>query len=269
MPVLRSHVLGGKAVLPTAIIIEWLAHGAIHGNPGLQLAGLDDLRILRGVKLDADATVKAQVLAGPAVWRDGEAVVPVELRSDAVLHARASVILAAQPSQPPASRRLSLPPLPRPVADFYNKRDLFHGPALHAIAAITGCDAAGVSGAATAAPPPSRWMREPIRSAWLTDPMVIDAVFQLVIVWSQVNRGHGSLPTGVARYRQFQRRFPAAGAAVHVRITRAADHAAWADVDIVDTTGRLVASLDGCQCVIDAALREAFSRNQLPERVEA
>ena len=40
MPVLRSHVIKGHPVLPTAIIIEWLAHGALHANPGWRFTAL-------------------------------------------------------------------------------------------------------------------------------------------------------------------------------------------------------------------------------------
>jgi hypothetical protein len=47
-PFLRSHVLDGKAVLPMAVIVEWLAHGALHGNPGLRFHGFNDLRICKG-----------------------------------------------------------------------------------------------------------------------------------------------------------------------------------------------------------------------------
>ena len=40
------------AVLPVAMVVEWLAHGAIHRNPGLELHGFDDLRIFQGVRID-------------------------------------------------------------------------------------------------------------------------------------------------------------------------------------------------------------------------
>src|SRR5207253_1106065 len=39
-PVLRAHVLDGRAVLPMALTIEWLAHAAMHGNPGRAFHGL-------------------------------------------------------------------------------------------------------------------------------------------------------------------------------------------------------------------------------------
>src|SRR5262249_15181837 len=49
-PVLRSHVLDGKAVLPIALHIEFLAHAALHGHPGLLFHGFNDLRITQAVK---------------------------------------------------------------------------------------------------------------------------------------------------------------------------------------------------------------------------
>src|SRR5262249_22529924 len=45
-PVLRAHVIDGRAVLPMALSAEWLAHGALHVNPGFVFQGFDDLRIL-------------------------------------------------------------------------------------------------------------------------------------------------------------------------------------------------------------------------------
>ena len=34
-----------------AMIVEWMAHGAIHNNPGLRFHGFNDLRVLKGVTL--------------------------------------------------------------------------------------------------------------------------------------------------------------------------------------------------------------------------
>ncbi|MEA3428029.1 MAG: SDR family NAD(P)-dependent oxidoreductase, partial [Thermodesulfobacteriota bacterium] len=51
-PVLKSHIIGGKPVVPFALVTEWLGHGALHGNPGLFFHGLDDIQALNGIKLD-------------------------------------------------------------------------------------------------------------------------------------------------------------------------------------------------------------------------
>ena len=77
-PFLESHVIDGKAVLPMAVMIEWMAHGAIHNNPGLRFHGFNDLRILKGVILEADeAALRLEV--------DGE---PVRLEFSNIAKAR-------------------------------------------------------------------------------------------------------------------------------------------------------------------------------------
>ena len=94
-PFLRSHVLNGKAVVPTAIITEWLAHGALHGNPGLLFHGFNNLKIYKGVVLGS-APGKLAVLAGKAVKKDGSFAVQAELRGPkGELHAGAEILLAS------------------------------------------------------------------------------------------------------------------------------------------------------------------------------
>ena len=108
-PVLRSHVLDGKAVLPMALHLEWLAHAALHGNPGLVFHGFNDLRITEGVKLDSGATATLRAFAGKAVKQDKQYVVPVELRGKRkdceTVKSRAEIVLVSQlPKAPPADR---------------------------------------------------------------------------------------------------------------------------------------------------------------------
>ena len=54
-PVLTSHVIDGRPVLPVALMVEWLAHAAMVQNPGLVFHGCDDLRVLHGVTLEEAA----------------------------------------------------------------------------------------------------------------------------------------------------------------------------------------------------------------------
>ena len=264
MPVLRSHVINGRAVVPMALIIEWLAHGAMHDNPGLLFAGFDDLRIFKGIILDPDAAHGIEVSAGLAVADEDQEIVPVELRGGATLHARANIRLTsrhgrAEPGSPPGGLR----PYPQSADEIYAGERLFHGPDLHGIEAVEGCGEAGIIGRAKAAPHPAVWIDQPLRSAWLADPLALDAAFQLAILWCQERRGAGSLPTSAARYRQFRRAFPAAGTRIVLRLSRVTDHAAAADIDFLDSAGDLVARMEGYECVIDPSLCDAFARNQL------
>ena len=53
-PILESHYLDGRPVVPLALITEWLAHGALHANPGLKLHGIDNLRLFKGIFLESN-----------------------------------------------------------------------------------------------------------------------------------------------------------------------------------------------------------------------
>jgi hypothetical protein len=84
-----------------------------------------------------------------------------------------------------------------------------------------------------------------------------------MILWSVENWGAASLPCLAGRYRQYRRSFPSGGARVVARVTRATSLHALADIDFVDADGRLIARLEGYECVLDAALQRAFRRNRL------
>jgi hypothetical protein len=146
----------------------------------------------------------------------------------------------------------------------YNRERLFHGPDLHGIEQVDGCSAKGIAATVKGAPLPASWIKQPLRSAWLTDPLVIDSAFQMMILWSFERFGSGSLPCFAGRYRQFQEAFPREGVQVVIRVTSESAHGASADMEFLDRhTGKLVARLEDYECVIDPSLKQAFQRNQL------
>jgi NAD(P)-dependent dehydrogenase (short-subunit alcohol dehydrogenase family) len=263
-PVLESHILDGRPVLPTVLILEWLAHGALHQNPGLQFHGCNDLRILHGVILDGDTTPTLRINAGKAIKREGHFIAPVELRGGPdVLHARAEIVLTSQlPTSPSPAPTPNIQPYNRTPEEVYQNL-LFHGPDLHGIEQIEGCGEQGIVARVTTSPSPSEWIQHPLRQRWLADPLALDCSFQLMVVWTQEQRGAPSLPCHLARYRQYQRTFPAASVRVVAHVTRASDLHALADLDYLDERGQVIARLEGYECVIDPALRRAFSRKLL------
>ena len=266
-PILKSHVMDGRPVLPMALILEWLAQGAMTRNPGMSCLGVDDLRLLKGVVLREALPETIRVLAGKAVRREGCSVVPVELRGvladgREVLHARAEVVLGDRHAgAPTAIDEPSLLPYTISPREIY--RDvLFHGPDLQGIVAVEGCGKLGIVATVSAAPAPSTWVDRPLRNQWLTDPLALDCAFQMMILWSVERTGSGSLPTFVGRYRQFRRAFPPEGVRVVARVTESGPHKARADVDFLDERGEPVARIEDYECVIDASLKSAFRRNR-------
>ena len=94
----------------------------------------------------------------------------------------------------------------------------------------------------------------------------MDSAFQLMILWSFERFGSGSLPCFAGRYRQYHDSFPREGVQILVRVTAEREHGATADMEFLDRqTGKLVARLEGYECVIDPSLGRAFQLNQLPQ----
>ena len=271
-PFIRSHVIDGKAVLPMAMIVEWLAHGALHGNPGFRFHGFNDLRICKGVTFEQSSTCSLHVMAGRAEKRDSLHYVPVELTSSIgdgrpTLHARAEIVLATKlPEGIRSIVDLPATPYTPDSGAIYGQERLFHGPDLQGIEQISCCSPKGISALVKAAPEPSKWVKQPLRNSWITDPLVIDCAFQLMIIWSFERFGSGSLPSFAGRYRQFQDSFPSHGAQIVIRVTAEREHNASADVEFLDrNSGKLIARLEGYECVIDPSLERAFRRNQLSQ----
>ena len=97
---------------------------------------------------------------------------------------------------------------------------------------------------ARTAPAPAAWMTNPVRGAWLADPLALDAAFQLLIVWSHQAHGRRRCRASSGRYRQFRRTFPADGVPVAARVTQDNGTTARADIEFIDPDGRLVAQDD-------------------------
>ena len=262
---LRSHVMNSEPVLPVAMIMEWLAHGALHSNPGFVFHGFDDLRILKGVTLVTTAPYPIRVLASRA-GKGATPTVNVELRggerTDERVHARARVILAS--SLPKADDKKLTPATgdyPRGVEDIY-KEVLFHGSHFRAIKKVEACSEDGIVAEVTSAPSPANWMSEPLRSSWLSDPLVMDAAFQLMILWTEFNHGEVSLPNYLAGYRQYAA-IPAEGLKTVIKARKKSSSSATADIEFLDAQGNLVARIEGYECTMSPSLRSAFERRTL------
>ncbi len=269
-PFMTSHVIDGKAVLPMAVIVEWLAHGAIHNNPGLRFQGFNDLRVLKGVILDADSNYTIQVMTGKAIKSDGVHIIPVEISGilpggRTVPHARARIQLAqGLPAAQSPMAKQDLAAYRHSAEEVYHIDQLFHGRDFQGIKQVGGCSAQGITIMAAAAPRPAEWIAQPLRSSWFADPLILDSSFQSLILWSFDQYQAGSLPVFAARYRQYRDQFPEQGVEIRVKVTEQSNHSAHACIDFVDPRDEtLVARMDNYECVIDPSLNKTFQRNKL------
>lgn len=273
-PVLQSHVVNGKAVVPAALMVEWMAQGAMHGHPGMTFHGLDDFAVLKGIILGEDSLVDLSVNVLPLTRVDAGLLIPVHLVSEQGgrhrVHARARVLLGnGVPASPAARTAKSGKPDGRTRAEIYTPEFLFHGSDLEGIEVVTGLDASGISAEVSPSPKPSAWIREPLRQTWITEPLMLDCCFQLMILWTLKHQGAHSLPTGLARYRQFVRRFPKQPMTVRIQITSVEQQVVRARIECLDGKGKVLALVEGYECVLEPSLKVAFTRNRLPRLQQA
>ncbi len=268
VPVLKDHVMNGHAVVPAALMMEWIGVAALHGQPGLVLAGMDNFKVLKGIVLKAGDSVTLQAHGSEARMVNGHYEMDVTLSSQSadgksIKHAAASVTLAddfetAEPAQVSAGKNK----YPLSMNTAY-ETELFHGPMLHGITSVDGMDANHISATVKTATSPATWMHEPSRARWLVDPLVMDCAFQLMILWARQFKNAAALPCAVGHYEQYQAEFPAGVIQVRAEITENGAHKIKATFEFLDFYGAVVARLEGYEGIVDAGLQQSFAKNKI------
>ncbi len=275
-PVLGDHVLNGHPVVPLALLAEWLGHAACHANPGYQVMGFDNLRVLHGVKLDTSKPIDLSVFAGRIDFSQALLTsVQSEIRGvrgtqQSAPLVRTDILLGAIGNHRPNPNAQGLPHgikgnYPYPKSQWYESL-LFHGSAWQGITDIEayapeGSPEPGIVCRIQAAPAPAAWIRLPHRSRWIFDPLVLDCAFQLMILYCQAQLGMPCLPSLVTSFRQFQG-FPGEGCRAVLRIRKCTKGQVMGDVDFLTLAGIPIGRMEGVESVADPALAGAFVRNQ-------
>ena len=247
-----------------ALITEWFAHSALHENPGLVLNGLDDIRILKGIRLDNDKKL-IRIFAGKA-RKNGEFYeVQVELRDGKnsgkeIIHSRAKAILSDRLTPAPAFKiiqRIMSNAYQRTVEEIYDKI-LFHGLQLRGIRQIVSCSSQGMVAHISSAPPPREWISAPLRNQWISDPLVLDGAFQMATLWCFEENGFVSLPSYSESYRQYCQSFPSDDVTVVLEVTEVTNRKMQGNFTFLSRKQNVVASIKGYEAIMDASLLKAF-----------
>ncbi|MGD8975607.1 MAG: SDR family NAD(P)-dependent oxidoreductase, partial [Desulfobacterales bacterium] len=263
-PILKSHIIDGCPVVPVALITEWFAHGALHESPGLVLHGLNDIRILKGIRLENNQRL-IRLLAGKPKKNGEFFEVELELRDGKhagqdIIHSRATAILSDQLSNAPPfqiSKQMLATTYTRTIDEIYNKI-LFHGFQLHGIRKIVSCSSKGIVAQISPAPPPQEWISVPLRNHWIADPLVMDSAFQLATLWCFEENGIVSLPSYCKAYSQYHRQYPTDNVLVVLEIKEVSNRKMRGDFTFLDGSDEVIAKLLGYEAIMDASLIEAF-----------
>lgn len=270
IPVLSSHIVAGRPVVPLALMLEWLAREAAReqaDGPGADRGTYEirDLRVLRPLIVDArpqrwavrriddaagvngaDATARAQVVC-------------IESEGEPVVHATATISFAERGG---AAFEVATMDGARhadegAIDDTY-RTTLFHGRALRLIERIDGIDEAGVRARVRCDALPSDWISGATGRRWQTNPPAIDAALQLGIVWTSRLRGLASLPMVIGAWRMIARVWPAAEYVdVVLAVQSVCGPRLRADVAFVHE-GRRIAEMRSVDWIMDASLAAIF-----------
>jgi len=222
-PQLIDHVIKDVPVVPVAYALEWFARSAAAHAPGLYLAELSDLKVIKGITAgkylsggNLEIVVSARTVEASA---DGT-IVDLELVDEMTrkLHYSCSATLTAAAPLAPEADPVSHPdPLPRPdlasqgdalpSRAVYDRGVLFHGPAFQVIVSAPAISATGLTASVTGVIDRD-WPSEP----WISDPAMVDGALQLALLWTENLLGGPSLPTGIRQVQVFRQ--PAAGSVV-------------------------------------------------------
>jgi acyl transferase domain-containing protein/NAD(P)-dependent dehydrogenase (short-subunit alcohol dehydrogenase family)/3-hydroxymyristoyl/3-hydroxydecanoyl-(acyl carrier protein) dehydratase len=274
-PILNSHVIKEKPVVPFALMTEWFGHGALHKNPGFLLHRLDGMRVFKGIKIEGE-TKSIRLMSGKPVKKKGGVYdLDLEIRNGhperEVVHSKASAVLVERLPEAPD---YTIPPeilggtYTRNIRDAY-EQVLFHGPDLHGIKAVKGCSDRGMVADVASAPPPSAWITDPLRTNWVADPLVIDSAYQMAILWCYEQKGVVSLPSYSASYRQYSREFPHDGMTVVMEVKGLTEHKMTSDFTFLDRKNKVVATITGYEAVMDESLLGSFGKEEGKEKKEA
>jgi len=264
-PVLQSHMLAGKAVVPFALMAEWFGHGALHANPGLLLHGLDNMRLLNGIKLENDTKI-IRLMAGSVKKNGTMFELNVELKNGIrengkdLVHSRARAVLTSGYVKPPdyiKTKENDNKPYTKTIDDVY-EQVLFHGDKLHGLKNIVSLSSSGIVAEVASAPSPADWITEPLRSRWIADPLVLDSAFQMATLWCYEEKGVVSLPSYAASYRQYRKKFPSNGITVILQVKDVTIHKMTGNFIFLDSKEEIIATLTGYESVMDASLYKSF-----------
>ena len=263
-PVLTSHVIDGRPVVPLALMTECFAHAALHENPGLTFHGLDEIRILKGIRLDNE-NVNIRLLTAKPRKKGAVYEVEMQLRNAGkndhdLLYAKTTAVLTDQPVPIPdfkISKAMLSKISTRKIEDVYDQI-LFHGPQLHALQRIVSCTPRGMVAHVSCAPAPGEWIATPLRNRWIADPLVLDGAFQMASLWCFEEKSIVSLPSYALCYRQYHHPFPAGEVICVLEIREATNRKMRGDFTFLDANEGVVARLTGYEAIMDESLNKAF-----------
>ncbi|MGQ0798955.1 MAG: SDR family oxidoreductase [Pseudomarimonas sp.] len=237
---LEGHAIHGQPVLPLVLAAEWMSRAARSFRPGLPLAALHELKVLKGIRLGGFEnggdrfTIEATALPSD---RGAQLQMRILDRRGHPNYSARIELLPETQGHPQNNAALSLEPWgDQPIyADL-----LFHRGAFELIDQLDGISDHGIEGTLRGVAD-GGWSVEP----WQLDVAALDAGLQLAVLFGQRMLGGPNLPTGIDQIRAFGLP-PGEGLLSATAYRRAlSTHAMTTDIVFTDARGQRVAEMIG------------------------
>ncbi|MEM7155125.1 MAG: SDR family NAD(P)-dependent oxidoreductase [Myxococcota bacterium] len=243
---LADHSIGGAAVVPVVLAMEWMTRLARAFRPDLELRSIDKLRVLRGIKLSGfdgggdRFTLRARTL------RNGHgAILELEvLGSDGTPHYRSEATMAAKEDPAPPSSSPSSPRLEAWSGSSIYGDVLFHGDKFQVIESLEGVGADGIAGTLKGVDR-AGWTWE----SWQTDAAAHDGGLQLAVLWARHQLGRAMLPMGIEALKLSGQPVVEGPLRCFARCRETDASRVTADLAFVDAEGRVISELRGAELV--------------------
>jgi hypothetical protein len=239
---LSGHSIRGTAVVPVVLAVSWLSRMAESFRPDLELAAIEQIKVLKGIRLDGfDGSGDRVVLTCQQVENGDGAMLSLEVKSpEGVPHYRAQARMVER-SEPLQGGRPDVALDDWNGAVVYDGDTLFHELQFRVIERMDGVSSEGAaailhSQGATGEKP------------GVTDVAVYDGGLQVALLWTRHVLGGASLPTRIDEVRTGGMRTLPTGEIQCVVVGRESSSTrAVSDVVFVDEKGERIAELRGVE----------------------
>ncbi len=242
---LEGHSIKGTPVVPVVLAAEWLSRAARSFRPGLALAALHDIKVLKGIRLggfdnggDRFVIQARQTSGGPGTW------LQLDVRGSAGTHHYSARAELRPELRAPESE---LPELP--LGEWSGEpiyRDLlFHRGAFELIEEVDGISDHGAGGRVMGVER-AGWPNG-TANPWQLDVAALDGGLQVAVLFAQRMLGKESLPTTIGELRSY-RSAPSPGVvSVAAYRRKVGSLGVTTDIHFTDDEGRRLASLLGVE----------------------
>ena len=252
---LADHSIAGTVVVPVGLAVEWFSRIARAFRPDLRLRAVNDIRVLKGIKLDHfEAEGDRLTLRCRQLSNGDGALLELEiLGAGGVRHYRAQAEMAKTGAA--VEPRLA----PQPILQAWGNAKiygdvLFHGREFQVIETLDGIGEGGISGTLKGVHEAGwKW------DTWQTDVAALDGGLQLLLLWARDQFGGATLPMGIGELRIADQPLSRGPVRVVANCRKTSASQAVADVVFLDQAGTQLSELRNAQLVLrpDSSIRPA------------